>query len=133
ELDAEVFDFQKHRGIIRWCLAVITKPFYTLQISNALIQALFLCFMRSDGVSEQLVFFALTVLRRLGLGWAGWRSHHGISNTFRNNVQTQHGHHDHHAWEQCLPPFAAQNSRLGSGQDVAPRSDRLLQARTDEG
>ena len=133
ELDAQVLNFQQHWGFFWRRLAVIAQSLHTHQVSDTLIQALFLCFMRSDGVSEQLVLFALNVLRGLGLCWPGWCSNHGIGDALRNNVQTQHGQHNHHTWEQCLPPFTAQNARLGSGQNVAPGSNRFLQARTDEG
>ena len=132
ELDAQVLDFQKHRGILRWNLTVIAQALHAFELINALGQSLFLCFVCSNRISQQAVLLTLSMLRRLSLSWASRCCHHGISNTFRDNVETQHGQHDHDAGEKRLPPFAAQDAWLGSGQDVAPGSNWFLKTRTNK-
>src|SRR5699024_9376053 len=77
--------------------------------------------------------FALNILRWLGLCRAGRCSNHGIRDAFGHNVETQHGQHNHYAWEECLPPFTAQHTWLRCGQNIAPGSDWFLKTRTDEG
>lgn len=134
ELDAQILDLDDRRLGALGLEAVGALHFGLAQLGKGFLQALALGGVGGDWIDEQTILLTLGFLVFVGfLDRRGRSGHHGVGDALGQDVEAQHGDHDHQAREQRLPPVAEDHAFLGGGQDVAPRRGRLRNAQINEG